>query len=72
MVVYLKTTDYKKNQISLTAVAPGGTNAYLKNAKDLPNIKNLSSVVALGGVGNFDNPTLTKALTCLLYTSRCV
>ncbi|WP_238296412.1 insulinase family protein [Porphyromonas uenonis] len=63
MVVYLKTTDYKKNQISLTAVAPGGTNAYLKNAKDLPNIKNLSSVVALGGVGKFDNPTLTKALT---------
>ena len=63
MVVYLKTTDYKKNQISLTAVAPGGTNAYLKNAEDLPNIKNLSSVVALGGVGKFDNPTLTKALT---------
>lgn len=63
MVVYLKTTDYKKNQLSLSAIAPGGTNAYLGNAKDLPNIKNLSSVVALGGVGQFDNPTLTKALT---------
>ncbi len=63
MVVYLKTTDYKKNMLSLSAIAPGGTNAYLKNPKDLPNIKNLGSIVALGGVAKFDNPSLSKALT---------
>lgn len=63
MVVYLKTTDFKKNELSLSAIAPGGLNKYYNNAKEIANVKHFGDLVNIGGVAQFDTPTLSKALT---------
>ena len=57
--VYVKPTDFNKDQIVLRAFSQGGTSLYpLSEALDLKNI----SVFTEGGVGNFSATALTKAL----------
>lgn len=59
--VYLKKTDHKENEIRMNIVSFGGYLPYL--AKDLTNMKVINDVAELGGLGNFDQIALKKALT---------
>lgn len=58
--VVLKHTDFKKDQILMTATSPGGTSLFGNN--DISNQKVINSVINLGGVGNFSQTDLTKKL----------
>lgn len=58
--VVLKHTDFKKDEIRMTAASPGGTSLF-SNA-DSSNLKVMNSVVGLGGLGNFSAVDLNKAL----------
>lgn len=60
--VYLKKSDLKENQIILSGVSPGGYRM-LDVAKDAENLKVMDAVVGLGGIGNFNNIQLSRALT---------
>ncbi len=60
MKVVLKSTDFKDDQIMMTASSFGGYSAFAEN--DPLNSKIMSSVMTLGGVGNFSTTGLTKAL----------
>lgn len=60
MKVVLKSTDFKDDQILMTASSFGGYSAFADN--DPLNSKIMSSVMTLGGVGNFSSTGLTKAL----------
>lgn len=60
--VYIKQTDFKNNQILFRMVKPGGKNRFNAPA-DLQNVKFFGAVSSLGGVGQFDNIALGKALT---------
>ena len=57
--VYVKTTDFNKDQILLRAYSEGGISLYPKS--DALALKNIS-VFTEGGVGNFSSTALTKAL----------
>ncbi len=57
--VYVKTTDFNKDQIILRAYSEGGISLY-PNSEAL-NLKNIG-VFTEGGVGNFSSTALTKAL----------
>ena len=57
--VYVKPTDFNKDQIVLRAYSQGGTSLYpLSEAINLKNI----GVFTEGGVGNFSSTALSKAL----------
>lgn len=58
--VNLKKTDFKEDQILMTATSPGGTSMY--GDADIPNLKVINSAINLGGVGNFSETDLTKRL----------
>lgn len=58
--VALKHTDFKKDQILMTATSPGGTSLIGDN--DIPNIKIINSAINLGGVGKFSQTDLGKKL----------
>lgn len=60
--VYLKKSDLKENQIILSGVSPGGYRM-LDISKDTENLKVMDGVIGLGGIGNFSNIQLAKALT---------
>ena len=60
MKVVLKKTDFKDDQIVMTASSVGGTSQYAE--LDPINSKVMSSVMNLGGVGNFSATNLRKAL----------
>lgn len=60
MKVVLKETDFKDDQIMMTASSVGGTSQYA--VQDPTNSKIMSSVMTLGGVGNFSNINLRKVL----------
>ena len=60
MKVVLKETDFKDDQIMMTASSVGGTSQYA--VQDPTNSKIMSSVMTLGGVGNFSNVNLRKVL----------
>ena len=60
MKVVLKTTDFKDDQIMMTASSVGGTSQYAE--LDPINTKIMSSIMTLGGVGNFSNVNLRKVL----------
>lgn len=60
MKVVLKSTDFKDDQIIMTASSAGGYSAYAES--EPINSKIMSNVMALGGVGNFSATGLTKAL----------
>jgi zinc protease len=58
--VILKTTDFKKDQINMSALSKGGTSLFPDN--DYINIDNLG-LVEEGGLGKFTNVQLEKLLT---------
>lgn len=58
--VNLKKTDFKEDEILVTASSPGGTSLY--GTADIPNIKVFNSVIDLGGLGNFSAVDLGKRL----------
>ena len=57
--VYVKPTDFNKDQIVLRAFSDGGTSLYPES--EAINLKNIG-VFTEGGVGNFSSTALTKAL----------
>lgn len=61
VVVYLKTTDFKADQILMSAFSHGGTSLY--DDKDVVNLKVVDDVFTLGGVGNFSLTELNKVLS---------
>ncbi len=60
--VYLKKTDFKEDQILMSAITNGGLRLYTKPS-DILNTKIVSKAAELGGLGKFDVVALGKALT---------
>ena len=60
MKVYVRKTDYSADAVSLRMKADGGTSCYPD--ADIPNFTMISSAVAEGGVGDFDQTTLRRML----------
>ena len=58
--VVVKQTEYKKDEILMTATSPGGSTLFGK--ADVPNLKLFNEVIGLGGLGNFSATDLTKVL----------
>ncbi len=61
MKVYVRKTDFSADAVSMRMKAEGGTSLY--DDADIPNFNVISSVVAEGGVGQFDQTTLRRMLT---------
>ena len=57
--VYVKTTDFNKDQILLRAFSEGGQSQY--SLDEALNLKNID-LISEGGVGNFSSTALTKVL----------
>jgi zinc protease len=57
----VKQTNYKEDQILMTATSPGGTTMF-KDDKDIWNLKVVNNAVMLGGLGEFSATNLRKAL----------
>jgi len=60
VTVVLKPTDFKNDQVSFSAFAPGGTSLY--SDADYENASSAAGIVAAGGVGNYDLGELRKFL----------
>ena len=60
--VIIKQTDYKDNEIIMTATSPGGTSMF-KDEKDTWNLKVINSAIRLGGLGEFSSNDLGKAIS---------
>ncbi len=60
MKVAIKKTDYKDDEIMMSAVAYGGTSHVADN--DIHNASMASAVPYIGGIGNFSSTNLKKAL----------
>ena len=58
--VILKKTDFKEDEITMSAFQRGGQSLY--GEKDWANLKMLSSLNSITGLGNFSNSELDKAL----------
>ena len=58
--VVLKPTDYKNDEVRMSASSEGGSSLY--SDKDYMNADNAASIVNEAGVANFDNTQLTKML----------
>ncbi len=58
--VVLKPTDFKKDEILMTATSPGGSTSFGK--KDIDNLKVFNDVIEIGGVGNFSAIDIGKRL----------
>ncbi len=58
-VVYLKNTDFKADEILVSAFSQGGTSLYGDN--EAANLKVLNDILIIGGVGNFSLTDLNKA-----------
>ena len=58
--VVLKPTAFKKDEIQMTATAPGGSSLF--ETKDICNLKVFNEVIGLGGAGNFSATDLSKRL----------
>lgn len=59
--VYVKTTDFKADQILMKAVSRGGVSLYPMS--DALSLKVVDEVFTVGGVGNFSVTDLNKALS---------
>ena len=59
--VILKPTDFKNDEISFSAVSPGGTSLY--RDADFQSASNASTIVNRSGLGDFNSIQLTKLLT---------
>ena len=60
VVVLLKQTDFKKDQVILTGEGPGGESLY--GPKDYRNLQLFDQVIGISGLGNFSSTELEKAL----------
>lgn len=60
-IVYLKSTDFKADEIRMNAFSQGGTSLY--GDKDVINIKVVDDLMEVGGVGNFNQTDLRKMLS---------
>lgn len=60
VTVVLKKTDFKDDEIRMTASSYGGTSQYVES--EPVNSKVISQVITLGGVGNFSATELPKVL----------
>ena len=58
--VVVKNTDFKADEIRMSAYSPGGTSIFGTN--EVIQIQMLNSVAGLGGLGNFSNVDLEKVL----------
>lgn len=58
--VVLKQTEFKKDEIMMTATRPGGSTLF--GSKDIDNLKIFNDVIEIGGLGNFSATDLTKVL----------
>jgi len=58
--VVVKNTDFKADEIRMTAYSPGGTSIF--GTGESLQVKMLNSVAGLGGLGNFSNVDLEKVL----------
>ena len=61
--VVLKKTDFKQDEISMSAFQRGGQSLY--SEKDWANLQMLSALSGFTGVGNFSNSELQKGLANL-------
>ena len=68
MKVILKNTDYKDDEIIMTASSVGGYSQYA--AQDPINSRMMGSVMTLGGVGNFSATDLPKVLAGKTASAR--
>jgi len=59
--VIAKQTDYKADEIKMTATSPGGLTLF-KDDKDIWNIKLINNAIMVGGLGKFSATDLSKAL----------
>jgi zinc protease len=57
----VRQTDYKKDQILMTATSPGGVSLFGDDA-DIWNLKALNNAIMLGGLGEFSATNLRKAI----------
>ena len=60
VMVVLKQTDLKKDQVLLSGEGFGGSSLY--GDEDLPNVKMFNDVIEASGLGNFSHTELEKAL----------
>ena len=58
--VVVKNTDFKADEIRMSAFSPGGTSIF--GTGEALQVKMLNSVAGLGGLGNFSNVDLEKVL----------
>ena len=58
--VVVKNTDFKADEIRMSAFSPGGTSMF--DTKEAIQLRMLNSVAGLGGLGNFSNVDLEKVL----------
>ena len=59
--VFIKKTDFNADEIVFMAYSKGGLNLYPE--KELPTLKVVGELATIGGVGNFSNSELIKALS---------
>ena len=59
--VVVKPTEYKKDEIIMTATSPGGTSLF-KDPKDIWNLKMINNIITVGGLGNLSATDMSKAL----------
>ena len=60
--VYYKKTDYKDNEIIMSATSKGGTGRYFRNGNDRFTLANMGIYLNASGLGNFTSNELNKAL----------
>ena len=60
MRVYVRSTDFEADNISMNLFSLGGKNMYPDD--DAPSMQYLTSVIAASGVGSFDDQTLDRML----------
>lgn len=58
--VYLKKTDFSKDEVRLIGIGSGGDSQY--GNTDIPDLKMLNNVIGITGAGKFTNTDLQKAL----------
>lgn len=68
MKVILKNTDFKDDQILMSAISAGGYSHY--SSQDPVNSRMMGNIATLGGVGNFSATDLPKVLAGKTATAR--
>ena len=58
--VILKKTDFKNDEIKMTAIAKGGSSLYGED--EFANVQMFDDAIGVSGIGNFSSTELTKAL----------